>query len=41
MEHVMQQADEGKLVLGGCISTDQSPQWQCTQCGTQYIKPQP
>ena len=37
-EWVMQMAEEGKLVLGGCIISNLSPQWQCAQCDTQYIK---
>lgn len=37
-EWVMQMAEEGKLVLGGCIILENSPDWQCVQCKTKYIK---
>lgn len=31
--------EEGKLVLGGCIIlVGESPDWQCVQCKTKYIK---
>jgi hypothetical protein len=31
-----QLASQGKLALGGCIVWDDSPQWSCRKCGTQW-----
>ena len=31
-------AQNGKLVIGGCVVNEKSPKWECTQCETQYIK---
>jgi ribosomal protein S27AE len=25
--------EAGKVVLGGCVMTDDDPRWQCTKCG--------
>lgn len=30
----------GKIVLGGCVVTDDDPDWQCTQCGQQIFRAQ-
>lgn len=29
---VVKKAEEGKLVLGGCIVSSDSPRWRCTKC---------
>ena len=29
----------GKIVLGGCVITDEDPIWQCVDCGKSYFKP--
>ena len=29
-----EELDSGKIVLGGCCVSDQSPTWKCTSCGT-------
>ncbi len=31
-----QQAEEGKLVLGGCVVSRHDPEWACTDCGHQW-----
>lgn len=31
-------ASEGKLSLGGCIVTDQSPKWHCQGCEYEFGK---
>lgn len=28
----------GKVVLGGCIINEKSPDWACTNCKVEYIK---
>ena len=33
-----QLSEEGKLVLGGCVILDNSPDWECVQCKTRYRK---
>jgi len=30
--------EEGKVVLGGCVVTDDSPQWRCLSCGVKIYK---
>jgi hypothetical protein len=30
------QAERGEIVLGGCSIFDDSPRWQCRQCGTRW-----
>lgn len=27
----------GKVVLGGCVVTDDDPRWKCTQCGQEIF----
>ena len=29
---------EGKIVLGGCIVTDDDPVWECADCGAGFWK---
>ena len=31
-------AQEGKVILGGCCVTDDDPQWQCEKCGTDFYR---
>ena len=37
-EEAYQLSEEGKLILGGCVILDDSPDWQCLQCKTKYVK---
>jgi len=30
--------EAGRIVLGGCVRTDNHPRWQCADCGTQMGK---
>ncbi len=30
--------DTGKIVLGGCCVSDQSPKWHCMNCGHEFGK---
>jgi len=32
-QKLMDDLAAGKVVLGGCVVTDDDPQWKCTQCG--------
>lgn len=32
----METADRGEVILGCCIVTDDSPEWQCITCGQHY-----
>jgi len=29
---------EGKIVLGGCVISDNDPEWQCVDCEVQIYK---
>ena len=31
-ESTIEEAEKGKLALGGCIVTDDDPSWKCTVC---------
>lgn len=33
--------DAGKIVLGGCIVTEDDPAWQCVSCGQKIFKAKP
>ncbi|HFK5586447.1 TPA: hypothetical protein ACGZ92_002661 [Elizabethkingia anophelis] len=36
---IVQEAIEGKLILGGrFISSNESPEWACINCGTRFLK---
>jgi len=38
--NLMDAAERGEVILGGCIVDDGNPRWQCTQChGTDRTKP--
>ncbi|MBX3651087.1 MAG: hypothetical protein KF771_06915 [Burkholderiales bacterium] len=37
-EKEAREVDTGKIVLGGCIITDDDPQWACVSCGQQIFK---
>lgn len=30
-----QKLNEGRIVIGGCIATDDDPVWECSECGQQ------
>jgi len=30
--------EAGRIILGGCLRTDNSPTWQCLDLGTQIYK---
>lgn len=30
--------EKGKLIIGGCCITQDSPEWACTHCATEYKK---
>lgn len=29
---MMREAQEGKIILGGCVVSDKSPKWACREC---------
>jgi len=29
-------ADQGKLILGGCLTSDDDAHWQCSACGHRW-----
>jgi len=29
-------AEEGKIVLGGCVISNESPRWHCPNCGRDH-----
>jgi hypothetical protein len=29
-------ADQGKVILGGCVISDADPHWQCSACGHRW-----
>mgnify|MGYP006435393845 CR=1 FL=1 len=31
-------AQQGKVILGGCVITGDDPQWQCSKCGTDFYR---
>lgn len=31
-----EKADRGEIVLGGCQVAEESPDWECSECGTRY-----
>lgn len=33
-----QAEQRGELVLGGCLIGPNAPDWQCVQCGAQFLK---
>lgn len=35
-EVVMQEADDGKVKLGGCVITDDQPKWYCKRDDTDF-----
>jgi rubredoxin len=36
---LVEQADRGEVVLGGCCIEDDSPRWQCRDCGHEWGAP--
>jgi len=37
-EKLANEVDAGKIVLGGCIITDDDPAWQCVACGQEIYR---
>lgn len=37
-ENETNEVDAGKIVLGGCIITDDDPAWQCVACGQEIYR---
>ena len=37
---MMKLAEEGKIVLGGCIISDNDPMWHCIDCSHEWGKRQ-
>jgi hypothetical protein len=35
-EETMERAKRGRVVLGGCMVSSESPQWHCRRCGTKW-----
>jgi hypothetical protein len=33
---MMEKSDNGKIILGGCVITDNDPDWQCLDCGMKF-----
>ncbi len=33
-----EQAEQGKLILGGCCISEESPDWECISCHHQFRK---
>jgi len=33
---MMEESQRGKIVLGGCIVTDDDPEWHCKDCAHQW-----
>ena len=32
-EDLEKEVEQGRIVLGGCVITDDDPRWVCTECG--------
>ena len=37
-EEENRQVELGKIVLGGCVRTDDDPTWECVECGRRFWK---
>ncbi len=37
-EKLDKEIKEGKIVLGGCIISDDDPTWKCIACNTKFYK---
>ncbi len=35
-EKTFEKAENGKLILGGCCVSDESPQWYCADCQHEF-----
>lgn len=40
LEALQPDMDAGRIVLGGCVVTDHSPQWRCKACGHEWSSPE-
>ena len=38
-EETMESAGAGEIELGGCIVSEQSPDWRCSSCGHSWADP--
>ncbi len=38
-QELVEAADRGEVILGGCIVWDNAPNLHCKACGTQWYKP--
>ncbi len=38
MEHIMKEAEEGKVIIGGCCLRGDDPMWGCVDCGMEFYK---
>lgn len=38
-ESLLKDLEDGKVVTGGCVITENQPSWQCSQCGVDFYKP--
>ena len=36
---MMEQAEAGKIALGGCCVTGDDPNWHCNKCGHEWGRP--
>ena len=32
-DKLQHELDSGKIVLGGCLTSEDQPNWQCNECG--------
>lgn len=37
-EKLLQQKKAGEIVFGGCIISDDDPEWKCVSCGQEFYK---
>ncbi len=37
-QKLLDDLDAGRIVLGGCVMTNDDPSWQCTQCGQKIYR---
>lgn len=37
-QETFEMAERSEVMLGGCILTEDAPDWQCTKCGQHYMQ---
>lgn len=37
-QETFEEAEEGKLIIGGCCLSDDSPEWHCNDCQHEFNK---